>query len=206
MKIYKNIQNVKNKDIKKDDERIVFSYKKLKFISVFFCLMLSINILGISFPGIGIKDEITRVTASWTPNLSDIGKLKFVNSHEESEIEVLGNVNEFAMPFDNVCVKEISAGTFDVNGLGGLVVKSCFDGKVSKVEVVDGKRTVTIQHKKVLKSVYEGLDVVGVKEGDAVKKNTPIGISEASEIILKVYFKNKLITGLTFQDGEIMFL
>ncbi len=205
MKAYKNIQSVQNQTDRQENNKVVFTYKKLKLISVIFCFMLCFNILGIFLPDIGIQEEITRVTASWTPNISDVGKLKFVNG-QESEVEVLGSVSEFAMPFDNVYVTEVSDGTFDVNGLGGIVVKSCFDGKVEKVDIVDGKRNVTIQHKKVIKSVYEGLDTVGVKVGDLVKKNTPIGISDTSEIILKIYFKNKLVTGLSFKDGEMLFL
>ena len=206
MRAYKNIKISETTNIKQNSDVVVVTYRKLKLISSLFCLFLIFNIMGISLQGLGISNEIRRLTSSWTPNLTDIGKLKFVNSDNEFDEMVVSEIEEFAMPFENVFVTEVSAGEFNVSGLGGMVVKCCFDGKVEKIENENGKRKVTISHKRGLKSVYEGLDNIGVKEGDTVKKNSAIGISETSQITFKIYFRNKLITGLTFKDGDMIFI
>ena len=206
MRAFKNIKISENTDNEQKGTGVVMTYRKLKIISSLFCLLLIFNVMGVSFQSLGLSSEIKRLTASWTPNLTDIGKLKFVNTDSEFDAMVISEIEDFCLPFENVFVTETSAGEFNVKGLGSMVVKSCFDGKVEKIEVVDDKRKVTVQHKRGLKSVYEGLDNVGVKEGDLVKKNTAIGISESSEIVFKIYFRSKLITGLTFKDGEMVFL
>ena len=206
MRAYKNIKKSESIKTTQITNKVIVTYKKLKVISFIFCFVLSLNILGLSYDGFGISQQIRRLTASWTPNLTDLGKLKFVNTDEEYDIEVFSEIEDFSMPFENVFVTETSAGEFNVNGLGSMVVKCCFDGKVEKVDFIDGKKSVTIQHKRGLKSVYEKLDNVGVKVGDAVKKNSAIGISESSSIMFKIYFRNKLLTGLSFENGEMVFL
>lgn len=206
MRAFKNIKKTENIKITQSQNFVVFTYKKLKLLSFIFCCVLSLNILGLSYDGLGISEQIKRMTSSWTPNLTDIGKLKFVNTESEYDKEVVSEIEEFTLPFENVFVTETSSGEFNVNGLGSMVVKSCYDGRVEKIDVVDGKKCITIQHKRGLKSVYEKLDNVSVKVGDIVKKNSAIGISESSVIVFKIYFKNKLITGLSFENGEMVFL
>ena len=206
MRAYKRISVAENLNTTQESNNVIVSNKKLKVLGSLFCMLLIFSLLGFSVIDIGIGDEVRRVTAYWSPNLTDIGKLKFVSSDSEFDTMVVSEIEEFVMPFENVLVQETSAGAFDVNGLGSMVVKSCFDGKVEKVELLDGKRNVTIVHKRGIKSVYEGLDNVGVIVGDYVKKNAAIGLSETSQIVFKIYFRNKLITGLTFKDGEMVFL
>ena len=109
------------------------------------------------------------------------------------------------MPFENTFVREQSEGVFLVNGLGGIIVKACLDGKVVKVEGETDKK-VYVSHGKNLVSVYSSLNNVGVKEGDKVNKNTPLGVSLSSIISFQMLYKNKPIAGLTVKDGEMQFL
>ena len=76
--------------------------------------------------------------------------------------------------------------------------------KVTKIEVGEQK-TIHVSHGKGLVSVYEDIDTLGVKVGDVVKKNSPIGVSYSSTINFKILFRNKIITGLKAQDGEMTF-
>ena len=55
-------------------------------------------------------------------------------------------------------------------------------------------------------SIYGNIDTVGVKEGDKVDKNTPIGVSQSSVINFKILYKNKTLAGLSVKDGEMVFL
>jgi len=201
---YKNVKHLRTEKVT-EKKGIIMPTKKLKFFGGLFCIMLTFATLGLSVLSLGFSSEIRRITASWSPNLQDIGKLKFVDGGQMSEEEVAALSGEMAMPFDYSYVSEIGAGSFLVSGLGSVVVKSCLDGKVAKVESSGDKKIITISHGRGLSSVYESIDTVGVKQGDKVKKNTAIGVSLSSEIVLKVLLGGKVIAGLTVKDGEMTF-
>lgn len=201
---FKDVSSLKTeKTISK--QKTVMKSKSLWKLSNLFCVLISFSLLGISFSFFGFSDEIKQITSSWSPNLQDIGKLKFVSGEEtETEKEVSLLVSQMGMPFNNYYV---TAGTdgFVVSGLGSLIVKSCLNGKVKKIESNGLLKNVSISHGKGLVTVYENLDLVGVKEGDLVKKNTPIGVSDNSEIGFKILIKGKVLAGLKVKDGEMFF-
>lgn len=203
MRVFKNVKELKTASKTQEKGKIV-SAKKLFTLGSLFCVLLSFSLMGFSMSYFGFADEVKRITSSWSPNLQDIGKLKFVSEEELTEKEVSLIVSEMAMPFENVFVSEAD-GCFAVNGLGSLVVKSCLAGKVTKVEDKGLSKTVTISHGKGLVSVYSCLDNVGVKEGDSVKKNTAIGVSYSSQINLKILLGGKAVAGLVVKDGEMNF-
>ena len=101
---------------------------------------------------------------------------------------------------------EASAGEFVIDGLGSLVVKACLGGRVENIEYDGLTRSITLSHGKNLKTVYSNIDVVGVKVGDGVNKNTPLGISNTSSVTFKVLYKNKQLAGLSVANGEFTFL
>ncbi len=204
MRAFKDVPSLKTeKTINKN--RTVLKTKKLWKLSNLFCILLSFSLLGISFSFFGFSEEMKQITSSWSPNLQDIGKLKFVSGEEsETEKEVFALVSEMGMPFKNSFVT-VGSESFVVSGLGSLIVKSCLSGKVKKIETKGLLKNITISHGKGLVTVYENLDLVGVKEGDAVNKNTPIGISNNSEIGFKILLKGKVLAGLTVKDGEMFF-
>lgn len=203
MEIYKNIEKLEA--VKQTTNKNVVSRKKLKVFGSLFCLLLSFSLLGFSLSSLGFSEEIKLITSSYAPNLQDIGKLKFVNEEIATEREVVSFVNEMAMPFNNTYITE-EKDCFLVNGLGSVIVKSCLAGKVTKIENNGSTKAITISHGKGFVSVYEELDNVGVKEGDSVKKNTPIGVSLSSKIVLKVLLGGKQVAGLSVKDGEMTFL
>lgn len=186
----------------------ILSCRKLKGLSLFFICFLTFGSFGsFLFENLSIVNEIRQITASWSPNISDLGKLKYViNNDLEFEQDVFAGIEELCMPFENNYLTELESGVFEVNGLGGLVVKSCLVGVVTKIENVEGKKNVYISHGKSLISVYEGLDSVGVKKGDNVQKNSPIGVSVDSVIKFKMLYKNNILGGLTIKDGELSFV
>ncbi len=204
MQIYKNIKNVKSSGTASKNV-VIFSGKKLKLFSCVFVCVLSFAIMGFSLSDFSLSAEIRQITSYWSPNLEGLGKLKFVSNDETIE-EAMASIYELALPFDNTYFSEVSAGEFEANGLGSVVVKCCLPGKVTKVETENNLRTVYISHKRGLVSVYSNLDNVGVKEGDKVEKNHAIGVSLQSKIHFKVLFKNKLLAGLTVKNGELTFM
>lgn len=204
MRAYKNIKELKT--VKSETQKTVFSKRKLFALSSLFCVLLSFSILGFSLPVFGFSKEVKQITSCWSPNLQDIGKIKFVNKEETmTEKEVHLSVSEMCMPFENCFVSE-GEECFLVKGLGSMVVKSCLAGKVSKIENKGLQKNVTISHGKGLVTVYENLDTVGVKTNESVKKNSPIGISYSSQIMLKILLAGKVVAGLCVKDGEMTFL
>ena len=203
--MYKSIEKVESGSVSAKQIQITFSYKKLKMFSFVFMCVLSLGVMGVSLSSLNISAEVKNITSTWSPNVSDLGKLKYVTSEGEGELEVLSSVSEMAMPFENSYTIEVSSGVFMVDGLGSVVVKSCMDGKVTKVEGDGALKSIQITHGKGLVSVYELLDTVGVKVGDGVKKNQAIGISMSSSIKLKILFNNKIVAGLTVKDGDMIF-
>ena len=200
------IYNKENKieKVKKQAESVVIPKRKLHLVSLFFVFILSLGTIGVSVSNIGVLSEVKHITSSWQPNVQDLGKLKFVVKQETYE-DVFLEVSQMEIPFESAYFEKISEETFLVNGLGGMIVKACLEGKVSKIEMGD-KKTVYISHGKGLTTVYSDIDTLGVKEGDKVEKNTPIGVSLNSVISFKLLFRNKPIGGIVVKDGEMQFL
>lgn len=202
MSIYKNVKIKQNK--KMHDKSQVVSKKSLHLLSTFFILFITLGLFGFSLRHLSLSNEIRNITSSWAPNIQGLGKLKFVINQDELEEDVFSSLELMAMPFENSNSKEMEQGVFLINGLGSLLVKSCMGGKVIKVDG-EAKKTVHVSHGKGLVSVYSGIDMLGVKVNDKVEKNTPLGVSESSEISFKVLYKNKPMAGLTVKDGELTF-
>lgn len=202
---YKNIAHSDSGKVE-SESGVVMSQRKLRLFSMILCFILSLSLFGFT-PFIGVGDEVRRITSSWQPNISEIGKLKFVDkTDKQTEIEVMSNISQMEMPFDYSYVEQTSSEMFLVNGLGATIVKSCMAGTVDKISASENKKTVTLSHGKGLSSVYKNLDSLGVQEGDSVDKNTPLGIANNSQIYFQVLYKNKVVAGLKVENGELTFL
>ena len=175
--------------------------RSLHILSLFFICCLTFGTLGISSSSLYMSQDVKNVVSSWVPK-TDLGKLKFVLN--QTDEEVFSHVSYLSMPFENTYITQETNGSFLVNGLGGMVVKSCLKGKVSLIEG-DKTKTIHISHGKGLSSIYSNIDNVGVKVGDIVEKNSPIGVSEKSVINFQLLFRNKPISGLVVKDGEMSF-
>lgn len=204
MRAYNNIELVEGHA--KTQSVVIVKRKNLHFFSALFMFILSLSCLGFSFSSLKIAGEVRHITSYWAPNLTGLGKLKFVSDGDELYSQAAATVEEFSPPFENSFITKSSDGIFMVNGLGGMVVKACLEGVVSQIKNDGTKKSVTISHASNLKTVYEGIDTLGVKEGNRVDKNTPIGVCEDSFITFKILYKNKLMGGITISDGEFSFL
>lgn len=205
MRVYESVKENKAKSAKAESA-LVFSQKKLRVWGLLLITILSFGVMGLSLSDLNLSKEVRAITSSWSPNVTDLGKLKFVINQNETESEVLAQLYSLSMPFENNYVTEVETGVFMVDGLGGLLVKSCMAGTVTKVEQNGEFKRLTISHGKGLVSVYDYIDNVGVKEGDRVEKNTPLGICYMSRVLFKMMFKNKVLAGLTVKDGELTFM
>ena len=202
MRAYKNIE-YKESEVKSSKTPVI-KKKNLHILGLFLVVCLSFSCLGISLSSLGLSTEVKHILSSWSPNITDLGKLKFVTG-ELSE-EAIADIESLELPFNNNYITEVSGGVFQIDGLGGMMVKACMNGKVQSIEREGDKKTITIAHSNNLKTVYSGIDTLGVKEGDGVNKNTPLGVSLSSKIIFKILYRNKAIAGLTVSNGEFSFL
>ena len=182
----------------------VFHKRKQNFLGLLLICCLTFSCLGFSLSNSSLSPDVKNITSYWSPNISGLGKLKYV-SEDELEKEVLSSISDFGMPFKNNYVTETETGLFQIDGLGGLVIKACLGGTIEDIEMGETK-TIVVNHGNSLKSVYSLIDVLGVKKGDRVEKNTPLGISNDSKIMFKVLYKNKVIAGLTVKDGQFSFI
>ena len=196
-----NLNNQNN-----DYNKVIMPQRKLRFFSMIFCFMLSFASLGVSVSVFEVKDEVNRITASWAPNTNDIGKLKFVTKNQLTEQEVMLTINQMQMPFDYSFIEQVDSKTFKVDGLGAILVKSCLPGTVDQIKEENGRKTIKVDHGKGLSSVYKNIDTVSVKKGDSIDKNTPLGVTNNSQIFLQILYKGKAIAGLTIKEGELTFI
>ncbi len=203
MRAYKNIALAEGQA--KRQGGVIVKRKNLHIFSMLLIFLVTLSCFGLSLSSLKIAREVRHITSYWAPNLTGLGKLKFVGSDELTS-EAAALVEDFALPFKNSLVTGQSDGSFVVNGLGGVIVKACLDGKVTKIEREGTNKTVTLSHAYNLKTVYEGITTLGVKEGDGVSKNTPLGTSESSQITFKILYKNKLMGGIIFDGNEFSFV
>ena len=205
MSFYKNIKDIDCGRVNATSN-VLLSYKKLRLFGAAFILFVTSGMFGLSLSNLQIASEVRQVTQYWAFSPNNVGKLKYVNVEDVSEREVLSYASEMQMPFNNTYITAGQVGSYIVNGLGGVVVKSCLDGVVANIETYGVKKTIYVKHTESLMTVYEGLDSVGVEVGNKVNKNEPLGINYQSQIIFKIMYKNKIMTGLTVKDGELSFM
>lgn len=104
----------------------------------------------------------------------------------------------------NSGVDYISDNTFDIISVLDGVVKS-----VEKDDILGN--IVKIEHDKEIYTVYQGVDSIGVKEGDSVKQGQVLGTSGVSDINsnyktslhFEVYYKGELIDPENFYTLNI---
>ena len=69
----------------------------------------------------------------------------------------------------------------EIGSTSGAKVRSVFDGKVSKVLIIDGGGKVVIINHGTYRTVYANLESANVKEGDKVTAKQTIGTLNSSD-------------------------
>lgn len=87
-----------------------------------------------------------------------------------------------------------------------IMVKSCESGVVDDIGVsLDGIKYIKIRHCLDMYSIVENVNIVGVAEGDIVKKGQDIATAvEGERITLKLYSQDKQISNIKINQSKIL--
>ena len=87
-----------------------------------------------------------------------------------------------------------------------IMVKATEGGVVEEVgTTLDGVKYIKLKHALDVHSVVENLDIVGVAEGDIIKKGQDIATAKVGEsIVLKLYLGDSQITNIKINQSKII--
>ena len=158
--IYK--RNITQKTLKNKKH---FSIRKMSYIAMSLLMFL---VLGIGIIDGEYKDILSQVMYPITSLYSDQNDLQFTWS---DSVLVEGEL-AFQMPMLSSDIKVVD-GNLIIKSETNAIVKSIEAGVVLEVSSdLYEVRYVKVQHTSSIFSIIENIDIVSVKEGDAVTKNT----------------------------------
>jgi DNA-binding protein len=87
-----------------------------------------------------------------------------------------------------------------------IMVKSSESGVVEEVGVsLNGVKYIKIKHCLDVQSVIENVDIIGVQEGEIVKKGQDIATAvEGQKIVMKLYVQDVKLTNIELNQSKIV--
>ena len=191
--IYK--RNITHKTLKNKKH---FSIRKMSYIAMSLLMFL---VLGIGIIDGEYKDILSQVMYPITSLYSDQNDLQFTWS---DSVLVEGEL-AFQMPMLSSDIKVVD-GNLIIKSETNAIVKSIEAGVVLEVSSdLYEVRYVKVQHTSSIFSIIENIDIVSVKEGDAVTKNTILGTSKINEnVIVSIYENLQKIKSITPNKNMIL--
>ncbi|MCR5553725.1 MAG: M23 family metallopeptidase [bacterium] len=185
-------------------KKINFFSKRVQTLFTFVLLSFSLfSFYAITYFDFGFSYSIKNIITSWSPN-ENIGKLKFVDNINGGASEVLSSFSvDYCLPFENAELCQGDNGSIVVSGNGDVIVRACYDAIVSLVNDSDLKRNITFDCSYSIKIVYSGLDNVGVKVNQQVKKGEEVGISNSSLITVTILYNDLVYDKIKVENGKL---
>lgn len=167
----------------------------------FVCILL---ILLSIFPLLEIDSTVgnftRRVFSYWTSVDKDFGKLKYVFFPQSQEEVVNGENNiDFVCPFNSCVISKNSNGESEVVGTSDLF-KAVSWGKVESVHSNGKEKIITIDHGDGIKSIYQFVGQLCVKNNDRVESGY-IGIASQKKLILTITKNDDVLEIVGQKDG-----
>ncbi|MBO4570006.1 MAG: hypothetical protein J5689_02180 [Clostridia bacterium] len=190
--------------MKNNSKRINFFSKRVQTLFTFVLLGLSLfSFYTISYFDFGFSYSIKNIIASWSPS-DNIGKLKFVDNINSGASEVLSLFSvDYCLPFENAKLEQGDSGNIVISGNGDVIVKACYDSIVDSITDFDLKRNITFDCGYSIKIIYSGLDNVGVKVNQRVKKGDEVGISNSSLITVTILYNDQVYDKIKIENGKL---
>ena len=192
-KVYKN--NIEYNTLKKKVNKKLYSMLLLLMVPV-----LAMGCLRL-YSETTLKDIYTNVCNLYNPIYSpyaETGNILFAGNFED-------NIIDLELPIISSVVKVEDDGTIVAMVKESILVKSVADGVVINLEVIDGVKCVKIMYSDSVSVEYINLDVIGVQEGNIVKRGKEIGTAKlGEEVKFKAYFNDKQIKGITIENNKIV--
>ena len=175
-----------------------FSIRKMSYVtmSLLMCLVLGIGVVDGEY-----KDILSTVMYPITSLYSDQNDLQFT----WSDSVLVDRELSFQMPMLSHDIKVVD-GNIIIKSETSAIVKSIEEGQVLEVgsDLYD-VRYIKVQHTSSIFSIIENLDIVSVKEGDAITKNTILGTSKINEnVIVSIYENLQKIKAITPNKNMIL--
>lgn len=113
---------------------------------------------------------------------------------------------DFVLPMSGAVAEIGGNGEIYLLVNNSIMVKSCESGVVDDIGVsLDGIKYIKIRHCLDMYSIVENVNIVGVAEGDIVKKGQDIATAvEGERITLKLYSQDKQISNIKINQSKIL--
>ena len=170
------------------------------FLSCILILILSIGILSLDSLS-NITTEMTYVYNPVNSLYNDTGELTFT-----SGIAIEKELLDFIIPIKakNIEIDVTGSIVFEIGE--SIMVKSPEAGVVSEIGFSnDGVKYIKIKHGIEMSTVISNLDIIGVVEGEVVKKGGDIATAKEGESITMQIFENNVpLTNLKINQSKII--
>ena len=171
-------------------------YKKLIFISMCIFVIITHFVL--------IHD--TKYT-NIVKNVCGIGNP--VNSLYSDDSDIIFTNNKlynFVLPINGAIVTVDNDGSIVFDVVKSIMVMSSEEGVVFSIGTsLDGVKFIKIKHGEQLFSIIENVDIVGVSEGDIVKRGQDIATAKVGSSVTMRIIKNDIqITNITVNKSKII--
>lgn len=109
---------------------------------------------------------------------------------------------EIKLPTDSY---EYIDGIFYLDFAGSdFAVKNCADGIIKNIGYKDNNKYIEVLHSGNIKSVYYGLDVIGVNTNLKVKKGDVLSTVQNGKVKFYLTYNDEIVTNYTVVDGELV--
>lgn len=113
---------------------------------------------------------------------------------------------DFVLPMSGTVAEVGENGDIYLVVNNSIMVKSCESGVVDEVGVsLDGVKYIKIRHCLDMYSIIENVNIVGVAEGNIVKRGQDIATAiEGEKITLKIYLQDCQISNIKINQSKIL--
>lgn len=127
---------------------------------------------------------------------------------DNSEILFVGNnkVFNFVIPINGAIVNIDDAGIMHFEVVKSIMVMASEDGVISQVgHTLDGVKFIKIKHSDDVYSIIENIEIVGVADGEIVKKGQDIATAKmGSKVNMKIIKNNVLVNNIKINKSKII--
>lgn len=189
--------------VKKNTINVRVRSSKQVFLMPICLAFTTIFMLCFSFGGTSIRQVGGRMAYIYNPVnslYSDNSSIVFASVFIDKESL------DFVLPMSGGKVELKDNGDIVIVVNNSIMVKSSESGVVEEVGVsLDGVKYIKIKHCLDVQSVIENVDIIGVQEGEIVKKGQDIATAvEGQKIVMKLYVQDVKLTNIELNQSKIV--
>lgn len=189
--------------IKKNTIKIKIRSNRQSLLVPMCIACIAMFLLCFSFGGTSIKQVGSGMAYIYNP----VNSLYSDNSNIVFASTLIDKENlDFVLPISGAKVELIPTGDIVLTVNNSIMVKACEGGIVEEVgTTIDGVKYIKIKHGIDIHSIIENVDILGVKNGDMVKKGQDIATAIVGEkVVFKLFMHNSQITQIKLNQSKII--